>query len=117
MPNACRVYGTAHSQPGWNANHPPPFLASWPLRPAVCSAQPERQSSCQLELDATTDSIINRASAVRTPLEAATPDLQLVDTLVPIWQVHLFWGGGAHGGSLSGTLLPAGLFMVRAIDA
>jgi hypothetical protein len=33
--------------------------------------------------------ILNRAAAVRTRLEDASPDSQLLDSLQPIWQVRL----------------------------
>jgi hypothetical protein len=34
--------------------------------------------------------ILNRAAAVRTRLEDASPDSQLLDSLQPIWQVRLY---------------------------
>ncbi len=53
----------------------------------ACRAQPVCQSTCALEVDTTTEAILNRSVAVRTPLEHAPPNLQLVDTLVAMWKV------------------------------
>lgn len=55
------------------------------IHPSYCSSVPTRQSCCQLEVDACIEDIINRHEAVRVPLDQATPDLQLVDSLVPMW--------------------------------
>ncbi len=72
----------------------PPFIwtaATTPLEWTWAGSRglgrpPERQSCCQVEADAAVDDIINRAEAVRVPLEQATPDMQLVDSLVTMWR-------------------------------
>ena len=43
------------------------------------------------------ESILNRAAAVRVSLEEASPDMQLLDSLAPMWQVM---SGGRGGGAL-----------------
>lgn len=56
----------------------------------MCRRVPPRQSCCALEADVVVGDILNRAAAVRTRLEDASPDSQLLDSLQPIWQVRLY---------------------------
>jgi hypothetical protein len=50
-----------------------------------CSAEVARQTSCELEADALAKDVLNRSEALCVPLEQATAEMQLVQSLAPLW--------------------------------
>ena len=52
---------------------------------AQCSAAVARQTTCELEADALAMDVLNRSDALRVPLDRATPDMQLVQSMAPLW--------------------------------
>ena len=52
---------------------------------ALCSREVAPQTTCELEADALARDVLNRVEALRVPLEEATPDMQLVQSLGPLW--------------------------------
>ena len=52
---------------------------------AQCSAAVARQTTCELEADALAMDVLNRSEALRVPLDQATSDMQLVQSLAPLW--------------------------------
>jgi hypothetical protein len=56
---------------------------------------PSRQSTCTLEVDASVHDILNRQEATHVPLQSASPDMQLVASLVPMWQAERWRLGGS----------------------
>ncbi len=43
-------------------------------------------TTCELEADARVEDILNRADVIRMRLEAASPEIQLVQSLAPLWE-------------------------------
>ena len=52
---------------------------------ALCVRGVARQTTCELEADALVCHVLNRDAALRVPLEDATADMQLVQSLGPLW--------------------------------
>ena len=52
---------------------------------ALCSQGVARQTTCELEADALFVDVLNRAEVLRVPLADATPDMQLMQSLAPLW--------------------------------
>ena len=56
---------------------------------------PPCQTTCELELDACVDAILNRDGLARVPLSEASPDTRLVESLAPMWAEEAARCGGA----------------------
>ena len=52
---------------------------------ALCSRGVARQTTCELEADALFVDVLNRNEVLRVPLADATPDMQLMQSLAPLW--------------------------------
>jgi DNA polymerase zeta len=52
---------------------------------ALCNRGMARQTTCELEADALFVDVLNRAEVLRVPLADATPDMQLMQSLAPLW--------------------------------
>ncbi|MCO5600145.1 hypothetical protein L7F22_054253 [Adiantum nelumboides] len=51
----------------------------------LLSILPEKQSTCELEGDTCVEAILNQSELTYTPLEKATSDVRMIQSLIPIW--------------------------------
>ncbi|KAK3258468.1 hypothetical protein CYMTET_32486, partial [Cymbomonas tetramitiformis] len=82
--------GAAGYMSVWTAASIP---TSW--RWGVQGRAPARQTKCELEADAEINDVQNRQDVLRLPLDQASPEVQLVQSLAPLWEEERLRSGGS----------------------